>query len=227
MVGVSSLASQESSVIGGIGLGDRAFPPQTGLSFSTWICVDKFSDPRTDPHPVRLLTLVRAVKENGTEEHYVCLAVALSARDKALIVSSNEVPLSKPCDWQPDFTNDHGARIWFPDLIKEGEWHHLVIVLNRQVLKNSAFSLFVNGQHIATQKMQFIATTPGVSGGVASGNLSLASSVYGYIGTPPNWRRQSRLCFKQGPCILFEEPSSAQLAELLYKLGPHYLGKSI
>ena len=59
MVGVSSLASQESSAIGGIGLGDRAFPPQPGLSYSTWICVDKFSDPRTDPHPVRLLTIAR------------------------------------------------------------------------------------------------------------------------------------------------------------------------
>ena len=59
-----TIASQESSVIGGIGLGDRAFPSQPGLSFSTWICIDKFSDPRTDPHPVRLLTIARTAKEN-------------------------------------------------------------------------------------------------------------------------------------------------------------------
>ena len=86
VVGVSSLASQESNVIGGIGVGDRAFPSQPGLSYSTWICVEKFSDPRTDPHPVRLLTIARTVKENNKEENYACLAVALSARDKALIV---------------------------------------------------------------------------------------------------------------------------------------------
>ena len=61
-------------------------------------------------------------------------------------------PLSKSTDWQPEFSGDKGTRIWFPDLIKEGEWHHLVVVLNRQVLKNATFSLFVNGQHIATQK---------------------------------------------------------------------------
>ena len=129
-----------------IGLGDRGFPPQPGLSYSTWICVDKFSDPRTDPHPVRLLTIARTAKDsNNVEENYVCFSVALSARDKALIVSSNEVPLSKPCDWQPEYTIEHGSRIWFPDLIKEGEWHHIVLVLNRQVLKNSSFSLFVNG----------------------------------------------------------------------------------
>ena len=42
VVGVNTLASQESSVVGGVGLGDRAFPPPAGLTFSTWICVDKF-----------------------------------------------------------------------------------------------------------------------------------------------------------------------------------------
>ena len=42
VVGVNSLASQESGgVMGGLGLGDRAFPPSPGLTFSTWICVDK------------------------------------------------------------------------------------------------------------------------------------------------------------------------------------------
>ena len=224
VVGVSALAAQESNVIGGIGIGDRTFPSQPGLSFSTWICVDKFSDPRTDPHPVRLLSIARTVKENNKEESYVCLAVALSARDKALIVSTNEVALSKACDWQPDYTADHGARIWFPDLIKEGEWHHLVIVLNRQVLKNSSFSLFVNGQHIATQKMLFINPTPGGGGGISSGNLNLATSIFGFIGTPPHWRRQSRLNWKQGPCLLLEDVVSPQLAATMYRLGPHYLG---
>ena len=99
-----------------------------------------------------------------------------------LFSSTSEVALSQPCHWQPESTVDHGSRIWFPDLIKEGEWHHLVIVLNRQVLKNSSFSLFVNGQHIATQKMQFISPAPGGGGGLSSGNLTMASSVFAYIG---------------------------------------------
>jgi WD repeat and FYVE domain-containing protein 3 len=66
------------------------FPPQTGLSYSTWICVDKFSDPRTDPHCVRLLTMVRNLNNSARDEHLVCLAVVLSARDKAIIVSTHE-----------------------------------------------------------------------------------------------------------------------------------------
>lgn len=81
--------SLDGSVIGGIGSGDRVFPPQTGLSYSTWFCVDKFSDPRTDPHCVRLLTLVRTVN-TPREDNLVCLTVLLSARDKAIIVSTQE-----------------------------------------------------------------------------------------------------------------------------------------
>lgn len=72
------------------------FPPQTGLSYCTWICVDKFSDPRTDPHCVRLLTLVRNL-HGGSDDHLVCLAVVMSARDKAIIVTTQEtvMPHSK------------------------------------------------------------------------------------------------------------------------------------
>lgn len=72
--------------------GDRMFPPQSGLSYSTWLCVEKFSEPRTDPHPVRLLTLIRNVQ--STRDHLVCLAVVLSARDRALTISTQETPIS-------------------------------------------------------------------------------------------------------------------------------------
>lgn len=68
------------------------FPPQSGLSYSTWLCVEKFSEPRTDPHPVRLLTLIRNMQ--STRDHLVCLAVVLSARDRALIISTQETPIS-------------------------------------------------------------------------------------------------------------------------------------
>lgn len=68
--------------------GDRIFPPQTGLTYSTWVCVEKYSDRGTDLHCVRVLTLVRHVP--GRDHHLVCLSVVISARDKALIVSTHE-----------------------------------------------------------------------------------------------------------------------------------------
>ncbi|GAA6065411.1 WD repeat and FYVE domain-containing protein 3 isoform X1, partial [Tachysurus ichikawai] len=67
--------------------GERLFPPPSGLSYSTWFCVEHFStSPHT--HPVRLLTVVR--RATASEQHYVCLAIVLSAKDRSLIVSTKE-----------------------------------------------------------------------------------------------------------------------------------------
>lgn len=104
-------------------------------------------------------------------------------------------------DWEPEGSGEYGARIWCPDILQEGQWHHVVVVLNRAVLKNSSFALYFDGQQIHSQKMHYISQNPG--GG--STNLNVTSSVYAFIGTPPAWRRYSRLCWKQGACHLFEE----------------------
>lgn len=68
--------------------------------------------------------------------------------------------------------------------------------------------------------MQYINMTPSGS----ASNALTPYSVQGFIGTPPQWRKNSRLCWKQGPCLLFEDVASPQLASLLNRLGPHYLG---
>lgn len=56
-------------------------------------------------------------------------------------------------DWEPEAASDWTARVWCPDLLQEGHWHHLVVVLNRAVLKNSALSIYVDGQQLQTQKV--------------------------------------------------------------------------
>lgn len=57
------------------------------------------------------------------------------------------------------------------------------------------------GQHMHSGKLHYISVNPG--GGAAT--LSVASAVYGVIGTPPPWRRYSRLAWRQGPALLLEE----------------------
>ncbi|KAK9884773.1 hypothetical protein WA026_009003 [Henosepilachna vigintioctopunctata] len=216
----SVVSNADTTVLGGIGAGDRMFPPQTGLSYSTWICVDKFSDPRTDPHCVRLLTIVRTFNSTR-DDHLVCLSVVLSARDKAIIVSTQETHIPNHVgEWEPEGTGEHGARVWCPDILQEGQWHHIVVVLNRAVLKNSSFSLYLDGHQLHSQKLHYISQNPG--GG--STNLTLTPSIYAYIGTPPAWRRYSRLCWKQGPCHLFEEVLTPMTVTQMYQLGPHYMG---
>nr|NP_608968.2 blue cheese [Drosophila melanogaster]AAF52302.4 blue cheese [Drosophila melanogaster] len=212
----------DANSIGGIGAGDRIFPPQTGLTYSTWFCVEKFSDPKTDPHCVRLLTLVRTI-HNPREENLACLSILLSARDKAIVVSTQETlvtPRKSIGDWEPEGSDDGIARIWCPDLLHEGQWHNLVVVLNRAVLKNSSLFLYLDGVPMHTQKLHYIAQHP------AAGNASLTSptQIFGYIGTPPIWRRYSRLCWKQGVCHLIEDVLTQQTVQTIYQLGPHYMG---
>ena len=59
-------------------------------------------------------------------------------------------------------------------------------------------------------------------GGTASPNA--ATSVFAYIGTPPQLRRQSKLLWRQGPCHLFEDIISTGTVQFLYSLGPNYIG---
>ena len=98
-------------------------------------------------------------------------------------------------DWQPEWGGDWGARVWFPDIMKEGEWHHLVFVFSKQIVKNSSFTLFINGQQVASSKVHYIPAQPGAGAGAGSssapGGGTSTQSVFGWIGSPPCWRRPS------------------------------------
>ncbi|VVC89841.1 unnamed protein product [Leptidea sinapis] len=112
--------------------------------------INEYSEPRTDPHCVRLLTLVRNICSR--DDHLVCLTLVLSARDKAIIVSTQETLVPHNVgEWEPEGTGDCGARVWCPDLQLEGQWHHLALVLNRAVLKNSSFSLYLDAISVIYQ----------------------------------------------------------------------------
>ena len=75
------------SGVPGVGVGERMFPPQAGLTFVCWICIDQYSDTTEDQHPVRLLTIMRQFR-SGTEKipNVPCLSISISARDKMLVV---------------------------------------------------------------------------------------------------------------------------------------------
>lgn len=80
--------------------GERLFPPPSGLSYSTWFCVERFSA-APQAHPVRLLTVVR--RATSSEQHYVCLAVVLSTKDRSLTVSTKEELLQTYCEYRREY----------------------------------------------------------------------------------------------------------------------------
>jgi hypothetical protein len=51
--------------------------------------------------------------------------------------------------------NDATVRFWCPELTQEGQWRHITLVFHKAgIMKNSSVSLFVDGQHINTQKVR-------------------------------------------------------------------------
>ncbi|CAE1178568.1 WDFY3 [Acanthosepion pharaonis] len=153
------VGSSDPVVIGGIGTGERMFPPQSGLTYSTWFCVDKFSCASTDPHSVRLLTIVRNLQ--GRDENLICLSVTLTAKDRSLIVSTQETSMPTTvtgCDQEEEpLLGDNTVRFWCPDLTQEGQWHHLILIFHRAgIMKNSNVSLFLDSHHVNTQKFIYI-----------------------------------------------------------------------
>ncbi|KAJ7394970.1 hypothetical protein BTVI_159275 [Pitangus sulphuratus] len=213
----------DGAVVSGIGTGERFFPPPSGLSYSTWFCIEHFSSPPNN-HPVRLLTVVR--RANSSEQHYVCLAIVLSAKDRSLIVSTKEELLQNYVD---DFSEESSfyeilpccARFRCGDLIVEGQWHHLVLVMSKGMLKNSTAALYLDGQLVNTVKLHYIHSSPSGSG---SANPPVVSTVYAYIGTPPAQRQLSSLVWRLGPTHFLEEVLPAPGISTIYELGPNYVG---
>ncbi|XP_025070807.1 WD repeat and FYVE domain-containing protein 3 isoform X7 [Alligator sinensis] len=213
----------DGAVVSGIGTGERFFPPPSGLSYSTWFCIEHFSTAPNN-HPVRLLTIVR--RANSSEQHYVCLAIVLSAKDRSLIVSTKEELLQNYVD---DFSEESSfyeilpccARFRCGDLIVEGQWHHLVLVMSKGMLKNSTAALYIDGQLVNTVKLHYIHSSPGGSG---SANPPVVSTVYSYIGTPPAQRQLSLLVWRLGPTHFLEEVLPVSSVSTVYELGPNYVG---
>ena len=61
-------------------------------------------------------------------------------------------------------------------------------------------------------------------GGGGTASPSAFTSVFAYIGSPPQLRRQSRLSWRQGPLYLLEDIVSSSVISSIYHLGPTYVG---
>jgi hypothetical protein len=113
-------------VNGGVGTGERVFPPQSGLTYSTWIYIDRFVMPSTSlnlegsmsssgsssssssskqSHPIRILTLVKHSKIKDTLT--ACLTVYLSPKNRSLFVSTEEILLQNQYLQQQKFEEYH------------------------------------------------------------------------------------------------------------------------
>lgn len=232
-----SVGSSDMSVNGGVGSGERIFPSQSGLTYSSWIYVDRFGFTSKDQtllelrkypvHPIRILTIVKHSKVKDTLT--ACLTVYYSPRSKSLFVSTEEILLQNQLQQQqrleelvsqpePIKLNEFTARFHCGDLFQENKWLHVCLVWNRAVLKNSTVTLYINSVNIGTHKLHYIPTA------LAANQNPANTSIHAIIGTLPLFRNQSPLVWRQGCCFLFEDTMSHATIATLYQLGPSYLG---
>ncbi|XP_066098694.1 WD repeat- and FYVE domain-containing protein 4 isoform X2 [Saccopteryx bilineata] len=216
-------ASTEYSVSGGIGIGAaRPFPPPGGLTFSCWFLISSHST-ATEGHPLRFLTLVRHLAR--TEQPFVCFSVSLCPDDCSLVVSTEEKAFQPLDIMEPEEDSEPSAgcqlRVRCGQLLACGQWHHLAVVVTREIKRNCTVSTYLDGQVVGSAKMLYIQTLPGP---FLSMEPSSFVDVYGYIGTPQVWKQKSSLTWRLGPTYLFEEAISVGALEVINKLGPRYCG---
>ncbi|KAK1164501.1 hypothetical protein AOXY_G14832 [Acipenser oxyrinchus oxyrinchus] len=207
---------------GGHGTDGRGFPPSAGLSYSTWFLIRKFSS-ACDSHPVRLFTIVRHMSRMAL--HFMCLSVSISAPDCSLVITTEEEAFQFLDMMEPETKHTSSAptsvRFMCSKLLIPGQWHHLAVVIAKDMKKTCKLSAYLNGKIIGTAKMQYIQPFPGQS---ISMEPTAVIDVYGIVGTPHIWKQMSSLIWRLGQAYLFEEVISSETVAALYKLGPNYSG---
>ena len=95
VVGNFGMVSISNDVVlqGGMTLtngGERPFPPQYGMTYSTWFYVEKFGPVKDNMHPIRLLSIIR--NTFNREDYRFVLQIYIHPKDKSLLVSTQEHP---------------------------------------------------------------------------------------------------------------------------------------
>ncbi|TEA39142.1 hypothetical protein DBR06_SOUSAS13510053 [Sousa chinensis] len=215
--------STEYSVSGGIGTGAaRSFPPPGGLTFSCWFLISRHSSV-TEGHPLRFLTVVRHLAR--TEQPFVCFSVSLCPEDLSLVVSTEEKELQPLDVMEPEGDPEPSAgrqlRVRCGQMLACAQWHHLAVVVTKEMKRNCTVSTYLDGQVVGSAKMLYIQALPGP---FLSMDPSSFVDVYGYIATPQVWKQKSLLIWRLGPAYLFEEAISMETLEVINTLGPRYCG---
>lgn len=223
--------SEKNGILGGVGSQERCFPPSHGLTYSTWIYIDKFPGRSSDPnHNLRLLTIYRGSAATGRE--YNCFRLQISALDRAMTVSTQETLLfeSESRVNEGQTNPDYNVRIWTPELILEHHWHHIAVSLHPSTMKQQNLHVYVDGVLAHSQRIFYISnlvgpTNSGPLGHPSSGAAnSQAAFVNAFIGALPQFKCHSRARWRQGSCHLVEEALSPNYIAVIFALGPTFIG---
>ncbi|CAB1312396.1 unnamed protein product, partial [Coregonus sp. 'balchen'] len=200
----------------------RGFPPAAGLTYSCWFLISRFSS-ACDSHPLRLLSVVRHMSR--AEQQYVCLSVSISASDGCLVISTEEEPFTFLDMMEPEVRTPSplpgSLRFKCSSQLTPGQWHHLAVVMAKDVKKSCKVMAHLNGKLVGAAKMLYIQPFPGQ---YVSMEPTAVIDVCAFIGTPSLWKQHASLVWRVGPIYLFEEVLSPGAVAVIYNQGTAYLG---
>ncbi|KAM7408785.1 hypothetical protein PAMA_002489 [Pampus argenteus] len=212
----------DSISTGGIGGECRGFPPAAGLSFSCWFQINRFSS-ACDSHPIRLLSVIRHMSR--TEQQYICLSISFSSYDGCLVISTDEEAFTYLDMMEPEVCTPTSLptslRFRCSSMLVPGQWHHLAVVMAKDVKKSCLTTAYFNGKTVGTGKMKYIQPFPGQ---YVSMDPTAVIDVYGLIGTPALWKDHAALVWRVGPSYLFEDALNPEAVGVIYTQGTAYLG---
>ncbi|KAF7651117.1 hypothetical protein LDENG_00116000 [Lucifuga dentata] len=212
----------DSVSTGGVGGDCRGFPPPAGLSYSCWFQISRFSS-ACDSHPARLLSVVRHMSR--TEHQYICLSISFSAYDGCLVISTEEEAFTYLDMMEPEMCSltslPTSLRFQCSSMLAPAQWHHLAVVMAKDVKKSCLVSAYFNGKAVGKGKMRYIQPFPGP---YVSMDPTAVIDVCGMIGTPSLWKEHAALVWRVGPSYMFEEAVSPEAVRTIYTQGTSYLG---
>ncbi|KFD70218.1 hypothetical protein M514_17568 [Trichuris suis] len=231
LVHSTSQDSSKGPLSGGLGVGERLFPPAGGLTFLCWLYVERFSEAGADAHPLRLLTIYRSFQGTGQSQRSLesitstmdlaSMQIQISPVDRNLLIATYETD-TPGADLDKDVGSKEAfARISVDELRHDRQWNHVTVVFSRWMLKSSAVSVYVNGTLNSTHRISYLSQYPTAS----HTGLPPLTAVNAVIGTMPGpFRKQSTLLWRLGTTYLIEEALSASQVAQVFELGPHYAG---
>ncbi|XP_063047427.1 WD repeat- and FYVE domain-containing protein 4 isoform X2 [Engraulis encrasicolus] len=206
---------------GGVGRDCRGFPPVSGLSFSCWFMMSRFSG-ACDNHPLRLLTIIRHMSRSP--QQYACLSLYITS-DGCLVISTEEEPYQDLDGMEPEEGSPSPlpstCRFKCAQQLSPAQWHHLTLVLAKDIKRSCKVTAYLNAKVIGSSKMQYIRPFPGTC---MSMEPCAVVDVCGIMGTPSLWKQHAALVWRLGPSFLWEEPLGPAAVESVYNHGTCYLG---
>lgn len=141
---------------------DKGFPPVNGITFASWLCIDRCSVPEESDPSFSLLSLFVTYKMVNKKRHsFLCLEIFLCPKNKVLIVSTQQQKFRSRPGSQSEETGNSARKqekgkdavYHCPSLFEEGRWHHVAVVLNKTVLRGCMASLHIDGHLEKSQRV--------------------------------------------------------------------------